>query len=262
MLTLAGVVGHPVAHSRSPAIQNAAFDGVGLDWRYVKLPVPPELFEETVRALPASGYRGVNVTIPHKEAALAVADDASEAARAIGAANTLTFEDGAIAADNTDAGGLMAALPLDPAGTSALVLGAGGAGRAAAWALRDAGASVVVWNRTRERAEALAAELGVEMVEAPREADVVVNATSVGLDPDDVIEDLPVAWIDQPQVAVELVYGDHETPFTAWAESVGAQLVDGLEILVQQGALSFERWTGRKAPVSAMRRAAREGGST
>ena len=251
-----------MAHSRSPAIQNAAFAEVGLDWEYVKLPVPPELFEETVRALPASGYRGVNVTIPHKEAALALADDASEAARAIGAANTLTFEKGAIAADNTDAGGLLAALPLDPDGMSALVLGAGGAGRAAAWALHDAGASVAVWNRTPERAQALAGEFGVEMVEAPTEADIVVNATSVGLDPDDLIEDLPVAWIDQPQMAVELVYGNHETPFTAWAQSSGAQLVDGLEILVQQGALSFRRWTGRDAPIEAMRSAARVGGST
>ena len=243
-------------------MQNAAFAEAGLDWRYVKLPVPPGLFDETIRALPASGYRGVNVTIPHKEAALAVADDASDAARAIGAANTLTFENGAIAADNTDAGGLIAALPLDPAGMSALVLGAGGAGRAAVWALREAGASVAVWNRTPERARTLADDLDVEAVEAPRVADVVVNATSVGLSPDDVIEDLPVAWIDQPQLAVELVYGNHETPFAAWAEGVGVQLVDGLEILVRQGALSFERWTRQKAPLDAMRRAAREGGAT
>ena len=243
-------------------MQNAAFAEAGLDWRYLKLPVPPELFDETIRALPASGYRGVNVTIPHKEAALAVADSASDAARAIGAANTLTFEDGAIAADNTDAGGLTASLPLDPDGMSALVLGAGGAGRAAAWALREAGASVVVWNRTPERARALAEDLGVEAVEAPREADIVVNATSVGLSPEDRIEDLPVAWIDQPQMAVELVYGNHETPFAAWADGIGAQLVDGLEILVRQGALSFERWTGRMAPLDAMRRAAREGGAT
>ena len=114
-----------------------------------------------MRALPAAGFRGVNVTIPHKEAALAIADHASEAARAIGAANTLTFEDGAIHADNTDAPGLLAALGEDPAGRTALVLGAGGAGRAAAWALRGAGARVTVWNRTPERAEALAADLGV-----------------------------------------------------------------------------------------------------
>ena len=238
-------------------MHTAAFKALGLDWRYMKLPVAAELFEETVRALPASGYRGANVTIPHKEAALAVADDADDAARAIGAANTLTFEAGSIHAANTDAPGLLAALPREPKGMSALVLGAGGAGRAAAWALREAGAEVSLWNRTSERGRELAAELGVASVETPVPADLVVNATSVGLSPGDAIEELPVARIDPPQLAVELVYGDHETPFAAWAEAGGAELVDGLEVLVRQGALSFQRWTGRDAPLDEMRKAAR-----
>jgi shikimate dehydrogenase len=210
-----------------------------------------------VRALPASGYRGANVTIPHKEAALAIAGDADDAARAIGAANTLSFEDGAIHAANTDAPGLLAALPHAPEGMTALVLGAGGAARAAAWALRGAGAEVTVWNRTPERAARLAAELDVSSAEAPVAAEVVVNATSVGLSPGDAVEELPLAWIDPPQLAVELVYGDHETPFAAWAEAGGAQLVDGLEVLVRQGALAFERWTGQDAPLDTMRKAAR-----
>jgi shikimate dehydrogenase len=257
LLTLAGVLGDPVAHSRSPAIHNAAFEALGLDWRYVKLPVSAELFAETVRALPESGYRGANVTIPHKEAALAVADQASDSARAIGAANTLTFEDGAIHADNTDAAGLLAALPDEPRGMAALVLGAGGAGRAAVWALREAGADVSVWNRTPERASRLAADMGVASVEAPATADLVVNATSVGLAPEDSVEELPVAWLDPPRVAVELVYGDHETPFQAWAEAGGSEVVDGLEVLVRQGALALERWTGREAPLESMRSAAR-----
>ena len=238
-------------------MHNAAFEALGLDWRYVKLPVAPDAFAETVRALPESGYRGANVTIPHKEAALAVADEASDAARAIGAANTLSFTDGAIHADNTDAAGLLAALPRDPRGMAALVLGAGGAGRAAAWALREAGAEVSVWNRTAERAQALAEELGVAAVDAPVAADLVVNATSVGLQPGDEIEELPLAWIEPPQIAVELVYGEHETPFARWAEAAGAELVDGLEVLVRQGALSFERWTGQEPPIDVMRRAAR-----
>ena len=262
MLTLAGVVGHPVAHSRSPAIHNAAYRELGLDWRYVKLPLPPDLFEEGVRALPGSGYRGVNVTIPHKEAALALADEAGEAARAIGAANTLSFEGGAIHADNTDAAGLIDALPRAPRGMTALVLGAGGAGRAAAWALREAGAEVSVWNRTSERAERLAAELRVEATEAPVEAELIVNATAVGLKPGDAIEDLPLGWIDPPAIAVELVYGSHETPFQRWAERSGCELVDGLEILVRQGALSFERWTAQEAPLEAMRGAARDPAQT
>ena len=257
MLTLAGVVGHPVAHSRSPAIHNAAFDSLGLEWRYAKLPMPPELLAESVRALPASGYRGVNVTIPHKEAALALADEATHAAQAIGAANTLTFEDGRILAANTDAPGLVASLPREPRGMEALVLGAGGAARAAAWALREAGAKVSVWNRTSERARALAEDLGVQAVDAPVNATLIVNATSVGLREGDALEDLPLASIDTPEVAVELVYGDRTTPFHAWAESGGAAVVDGLEVLVRQGALAFELWTGREAPLAVMRAAAR-----
>jgi shikimate dehydrogenase len=243
-------------------MHNAAFEALGLDWRYVPLPVAAELFAETVRALPASGYRGVNVTIPHKKAALALADDTGEEARAIGAANTLTFADGAIRADNTDAAGLLAALPEEPLGMTALVLGAGGAGRAATWALREAGADVSVWNRTPGRAAALAQELGVTSVEVPVAAQIVVNATSVGLDADDSIDDLPVAWIDPPKLAVELVYGEHRTPFQAWAEAGGSQLVEGLEVLVRQGALSFERWTGREAPLDVMRKAARASSRT
>ena len=263
MLTLTGVVGDPVRHSRSPAIHNAAFEALGLpDWRYVRLPVRAEDLEQTIRALPASGYRGVNVTIPHKEAALALADETSEAAREIGAANTLTFSGGAIRADNTDAPGLLAALGLEPRGMSALVLGAGGAGRAATWALRKGGAEVAVWNRTPERARLLARELGVADVEAPTGADIVVNATSVGLSPDDALEDLPLAWIDPPAVAVELVYRNGETPFQAWAEAGDARVVEALEVLVRQGALSFELWTGREAPLDVMRGAARRPGFT
>jgi shikimate dehydrogenase len=253
---LAGVLGHPVAHSRSPDMHNAAFAALGLDWRYVKLPVPPELFDETVRALPGSGYRGANVTIPHKLAALALADSATPAARAIGAANTLTFEAGAIEADNTDAGGFLAALAEPVAGRRALVLGAGGAARAVTWALLDAGAAAVdVWNRTPGRARELADALGASAVERPRAAEIVVNATSVGLH-DGV---LPLDALDPPAAAVELVYrGDGgDTPFAAWARAGGSRVVDGLEILVRQGALSFARWTGREPPLDAMRAGAR-----
>jgi shikimate dehydrogenase len=250
LTALAGVLGWPVAHSRSPAMQNAAFRALGLDWHYVKLPVPPELFEQTVRALPASGYRGANVTIPHKLAAVELADSASEAARAIGAANTLTFADGAIHADNTDAGGFLAALGESPRGRSALVLGAGGAARAVVWALKDAGASdVAVWNRTAERAR----ELDARAVERPGPAEIVVNATSVGLHDDD-LSSLPLDTVGTPQLACDLVYRPAgETPFAAWAARVGARVVDGLEVLVRQGALSFEIWTGREAPLDAMR---------
>jgi shikimate dehydrogenase len=234
----------------------AAFAELGLDWRYVRLPVPPERFAETARALPASGYRGANVTIPHKLAAHALADELTPAAAAIGAANTLTFEGGRVLADNTDAGGLLDALGEDVRGRRALVLGAGGAGRAAAWALREAGADVAVWNRTPERARELAAEMGVERADRPdRPADVLVNATSLGLHG----EDLPAELEPAPaEVVLDLVYGDEPTALCRWAGAGGARVVDGLEVLVRQGARSLERWTERTAPLDAMRRAARD----
>jgi shikimate dehydrogenase len=256
-----GVCGWPVAHSRSPQMHNAALAAAGLaDWRYLRLPLPPDLFAETVRALPAAGFRGVNVTIPHKHAALALADRASEAARAIGAANTLTFEDGAILADNTDAPGLLAALGEPPAGRTALVLGAGGAGRAAVWALRAAGAAdVAVWNRTPQRAVALAAELGARAVEVPEAADIVINCTSVGLDdPDATFKALPLGAdeLHAGSLVVDMVYRAGGTRLLQAARTRGARVVDGLEILVAQGAASFERWTGMDAPREAMRVAA------
>jgi shikimate dehydrogenase len=260
LTTYLGVCGWPVAHSRSPQMHNAALAAVGLDdWRYLRLPLPPDLFAETVLALPAAGFRGVNVTIPHKHAALALADAATEAALAIGAANTLTFEDGAILADNTDAPGLLAALGEPVAGRRALVLGAGGAGRAAAWALASAGAEVAVWNRTAERARALAAELGVRAVERAERADVVVNCTSVGLhDPEATFKTLPVGADEMGagSLVVDMVYRAGGTRFLEAARSRGARVVDGLEILVAQGAASFERWTGMEAPRVAMREAA------
>lgn len=252
MTALAGVLGFPVGHSRSPAMMNAAFAELGLDWRYLKLPVPPERFEQTVRALPASGYRGANVTVPHKLAAHDLADELSDAARAIGAVNTLTFsEDGRIAGDNTDAGGLLDALG-DERPATALVLGAGGAGRAAAWALAQAGARVTVWNRTPSRADALARELGVEAAERPGEAELLVNATTVGLRGDDSLAGLPLV---QARVVVDLVYGEAPTPIARWAEERGARLVDGLEVLVRQGARSLALWTAAEPPLETMRRA-------
>jgi shikimate dehydrogenase len=264
-MRLAGVLGFPVGHSRSPAMMNAAFRELGLDWRYVKLPVCPSLFTETVRALPASGYVGANVTIPHKLAARELADEMSAAAEAIGAANTLSFDDGRIRADNTDAGGLIAALDMPVAGLRALVLGAGGAGRAAVWALREAGADVAVWNRTPDRAAALAAELGVRHAGTPGACDVLVNATSVGLAADTPEEEaLAALQLDgfgpPPPVVVDLVYGDEPTPLWRWASRGDGRVVGGLEVLVRQGALSLERWTGRPAPVAAMRRAASPAG--
>jgi shikimate dehydrogenase len=254
-VVLTGVLGFPVAHSRSPAMMNAAFTELGMDWRYVHLPISSPLFAETVRALPGSGYRGANVTIPHKLAAHEVADELSAAARAIGAVNTLVFTpDGRILGDNTDAGGFVDALGIDPAGRRALVLGAGGAGHAVVWALREAGAEVAVWNRNSARAADLASELGVRAVKAGEPTDILVNATSVGLHGEDPTKELPLA---PAEVVVDLVYGSAPTPLCRWAQARGARVVGGLEMLVRQGARSFELWTSRPAPLAAMRAALR-----
>jgi shikimate dehydrogenase len=241
-------------------MQNAGLQAAGLaDWQYLALPLPPELFAETVRALPAAGFRGVNCTIPHKPAALALADDATPAARAIGAANTLTFEPGgAIVADNTDAPAVAELVRgvLDPAGRSALVLGAGGAARAAVWALVQAGAQVEVWGRTPARAEALAEAFGARYTATPGYADIVVNATSVGLDPNiDPFKAFPLKadTFEAGSCVIDMVYGSAETRFLQAARSQGARAIDGLEMLLAQGVASFERWTGMMAPRMAMR---------
>jgi shikimate dehydrogenase len=281
-----GVFGWPVTHSRSPAMHNAALRALGMDdWRYQLLPVPPERFSETARSLGAVGFAGANVTIPHKHAALGLADSATEAARAIGAANTLTFAgDGAIAAANTDAPGFLDALGVSPTGMSALVLGAGGAARAVVWALREAGArEVSVWNRTPERARELERDFGVRAVAAPEPAELLVNCTSVGLATAlapasesergqrndgrlrlsaSELDSLNLLALTFDQVGsytyvVDFVYSAAETPLLACARAHGARTVDGLEILLAQGALSFELWTGVAPPREIMRRALR-----
>jgi shikimate dehydrogenase len=277
------VIGFPVAHSRSPAMQSAALAALGLeDWSYEAVEVAPEGFAARVGEMAAEGFAGANVTIPHKEAALALADLPSAAAREIGAANTLTFApyalanpegdqtpavdrgpdaEAGIAAENTDAGGLLAALPTTPLDARALVLGAGGAARAAVWALVGEGARVDVWNRTAARAEELCAGLGGKPVAGPAQAeyDLIVNTTAVGLGGEDPFEELPLdaAGFVGGQLVVDMVYGEGSAPLLGAAAAAGATTIDGLEILVQQGALSLEIWTGREAPLDVMRAAAR-----
>ncbi|HEV7584649.1 MAG TPA: shikimate dehydrogenase [Solirubrobacteraceae bacterium] len=265
-----GVLGWPVAHSRSPAIHNAALAHLGMeDWRYQLLPVPPERFAETARALGPAGFVGANVTIPHKRAALELADEMSEAAREIGAANTLSFaSDGTISAENTDAPGLIAALGRPVDGLRVQVLGAGGSARAAVWALGVHGAGeVLVWNRTAARAEALAQELGATAVATPQAADVLVNCTSVGLEPLERSASEPEALnqllltfdqVGKYSYVVDLAYNAATTPLLAAARAHGVPTIDGLDVLVAQGALSFELWTARKPPIDVMRRAARK----
>jgi shikimate dehydrogenase len=276
------VIGFPVGHSRSPAMQTAALRTIGLtpEWTYEAVEVEPENFEAKVREMAADDFVGANVTVPHKQAALALADGSSAAAAAIGAANTLTFADGRIEADNTDARGLLASLP-EFGARRALVLGAGGAARAAIWALATGAVTgdseadadlesdeiernplqVDVWNRTGARAEAVAVEFGVLPVEVPIQGayGLIVNTTAVGLGGEDPFEHLPLArdGFTPEQVVVDMVYGEQPSPLLKAASAGGATVVDGIEILVQQGALSLQIWTGREPDLATMRKAAR-----
>jgi shikimate dehydrogenase len=257
------VLGHPVAHSRSPAMHSAALKELGLadEWSYEAIDVAPDELEPRVRSMAAGECVGANLTIPHKEAALALADELSETAREIGAANTLSFAAGSIRADNTDAPGLLDALPEPPAGKRALVLGAGGAARAVVWALLREGAEVGVWNRTALRSQHLCQELGGEPVTTPDQSAyrLIVNTTAVGLAEEDPFAELPLRadGFGPGKTLVDMVYGEGPTRLLLAAEAAGAATVDGIEILVRQGARSFEIWTGLEAPVEAMRAAAR-----
>jgi shikimate dehydrogenase len=279
MTKLVGVLGWPVAHSRSPAMHNAAFEELGLDWRYELLPVEPERFDSFVRELPGRGFVGANVTIPHKQRAYALADELSDVARATGAANTLRFAGGRIEAENTDVPGFLAALreraPEAPEGMEAVVLGAGGAGRGVVYALLEAGAArVTVWNRDPKRARDLVQDLAqfrrgtwLEAASGPDlpAARLLVNATSVGMavegateEPDlgQGVKELPISadvWGDR-QIVVDLVYRQNGTPLARLARSRGAVCVDGFDVLVHQGAASFRLWTGLEAPLGALRR--------
>lgn len=262
LLTL---LGDPVAHSASPQIQNAAFEAAGMDGVYVAVRCGAEDLPGFMRGLARAGGGG-NVTIPHKEKAATVLDAKSEAVRRTGACNTFWGdEDGRLCGDNTDVEGFRRALRVfmdgSAAGLRVLLLGAGGAARAALLGLLEEGASKVsLYNRTKERARAVARRIGgpeVEVISVFRHLegqpfDLVVNATSLGLHPGDQ-SPLDLGVLARAGAAMDLVYGRHTTAFVASAHEAGIRATDGLEMLVQQGAVSFERWWGDEAPLDAMR---------
>ena len=235
--TLVGVLGDPVSGSLSPRMQNAAFAALALDWAYVPLPVAADRLEQAVRGLVALGFAGANVTIPHKRAVVALCDELSEVARRAGSVNTVIFRDGRVLGDSTDGEAVTSAI--DARGRRALVLGAGGAALAVAAALRDAGAEVV----TAHRGDPGWPPAGDGF-------DILVNATPVR---DEVLA-LPHAG----QQVVDLAYRDDGEPtaLVAAARAAGCErVVDGLEVLVRQGAASFRLWTGLEPPVDVMRAA-------
>lgn len=270
-----GVTGYPLSHTVSPAFQQPAFDHYGISANYRPYPVDAEALPALIAQLHDAEWLGLNVTIPHKEAVLTLVDRCTPTAETIGAVNTLFKEDGSLIGDNTDAHGFLTALrtdgATDPAGKRVLVLGAGGAGRAVLVALAQAGAAqLTLANRHRERAENLLDSLeaalhaqetavvgwhSAEVRAAAMAADIIVNSTAVGMAkgpaPDE--SPLPPHVFRQDQTVFDLVYAPSRTHLLRFAQAGEARTLDGLPMLVYQGAAAFERWTGKPAPLKLMK---------
>jgi shikimate dehydrogenase len=273
---IVGVIGDPITHTRSPAMHNAAFTALGMDWVYVPFHVRAADLGDAVRGFRATGIRGINATIPHKEPLVSLVDSLSAEAEFIGAVNTLVFErDGSIHGDNTDARGFLASLfeggmPA-PRNERVVVLGAGGAARAVVAALVDAGVKeIVIANRTPARAERLAEEISARtrvhsrvvpladdaLMRVLRESALLVNTTSAGMvgkEPLTLRGDL----LYPPLAVCDVVYTPPETPLLKAAAANGCRVLNGVGMLMHQGAIAFERWTGVAPPVEVMRTALR-----
>ena len=259
-----GLVGNPVGHSLSPPMHEAAYDKLGLDARYVTFEPAPDELDRAIEGAATLGIRGLNVTIPFKRDVLAYVDP-DEMAREIGAVNTIDFDGDEPTGHNTDAEGAIRALrefDVTLEGTRAVVVGAGGAGRAIAFGLSQAGSTVEIVNRTESRAHDLAAVVdgatghGLGALSGLLEsADVLINATSVGMDED--VSPVPAAAVHEGLVVMDAVYSPLETRLLRDAVERGAKTIDGAWMLLYQGVAAFELWTGESAPVDVMNDALR-----
>jgi shikimate dehydrogenase len=262
-IPLAGVIGHPIAHSRSPALHGYWLRRYGLKGHYIPMDVAPADLRETLALLPRLGFVGLNVTIPHKEAVLQLADVITDRAALIGAANTLIFRrDGRIQADNTDGAGFIANLrqsapDWNPAAAPAALFGAGGAARAVVAALLEVGVPEIrITNRTRPRAEALRSDFGAKLVVVDwvqagnmlEGAGTVVNTTSLGMTGKPEFR-VPLDALEPSALVTDLVYAPLKTRLLAEAEAMGCRVVDGLGMLLHQAAPGFERWFGQRPEV-------------
>jgi shikimate dehydrogenase len=269
-----GVIGDPIVHTRSPAMHNAAFGALGMDWVYVPFHVHSSYLAQAIAGFQALGVRGINATIPHKEALVSLMTTLSPEAEFIGAVNTVLFEpDGRIFGDNTDAYGFVAAMEEagiePPHGGRAVILGAGGAARAVIAALVKIGvAEVVIANRTYTKAERLAAEVSrrtaIPAIGIPLDAEamaiylkdcpLLVNTTSGGMDGKDPLN-LNGDLFGPQCVVYDIIYTPPQTPLLKAAAAKGCRVLNGLGMLVHQGARAFQRWTGVVPPVEVMRTA-------
>lgn len=271
-----GILGDPITHTLSPTMQNAAFEASRVDAVYLPFPVEPENLETVIKALPAAGVHGVNVTLPHKQAVVPLLDQVSEEARLICAVNTINFNGGKFHGYNTDSDGFLRSLEEEgkfkPKGKSALILGAGGAARSVAVALAKGGVRrLLIYNRTRDRADLLAKhiehhfnycspsvleEYQTRSKEDLESIDLVVNATSLGLHRKDPIPISPL-FFKKGILFYDLIYHG-ETQWLKAARKMKMLTLNGLGMLLYQGAAAFELWTGKKAPIDAMRQALRK----
>ena len=270
---LCGVIGDPIEHTMSPVMQNAAFREKGVDYVYVAFRVKPEELGKAIDGMRALSIKGLNVTIPHKVAVIPFLDELDALAEKIGAVNTIVNQDGVLTGYNTDASGFLQALMdggIDPEGKNIAVLGAGGASRAISLILADRGAHLVILNRLLELdwakelagrisqlfgREVEALELNREnLVEALGKADILVNATSVGMSPNPDQTAVDRDLLSPGLIVFDIVYNPIKTRLLMEAEAAGAQTISGIDMLAWQGALAFEKFTGSKAPIELMRK--------
>ena len=267
---ICGIIGDPIEHSMSPVIHNAAFKNKGLDYVYLPFRVKKEELGKAIESMRVLNIRGLNITIPHKVAVTQFLDELDPLADKIGAVNTIVNDNGVLKGYNTDATGFLQALlerGIEPKGKKVVILGAGGASRAISFILAERGSSLVILNRTWDKAkicagriseifqsEATALKLNREnLTTALSQADILINATSVGMSPD--INETPVTsnLLKPSLVVFDIVYNPIKTRLQREAEVAGATAISGLDMLVWQGALAFEKWTGREAPIGVMR---------
>ena len=271
---ICGLIGDPIEHSMSPAMHNAAFKNRGLDYVYLPFRVAKTRLGEAILGIKALNIRGLNVTIPHKVSVIPLLDELDPLAEKIGAVNTIINNDGVLKGYNTDAHGFLRAMleqDIEPDGKSIVMLGAGGASRAISFILAERGANLVILNRQLELdwavklgnsisrtfgKEVKALELNEQNL-APvlRKANILVNTTSVGMSPNTNETPIPARLLESDLVVFDIVYNPVKTKLLTEAESAGAKAISGLEMLVWQGALAFEMWTGLTAPLEIMRKA-------
>ena len=270
-----GIIGDPIEHTMSPAMHNAAFQTLGLDYTYVPFRVKSLELKKAIEGIRGLNLRGLNVTIPHKVAVMQFLDRIDPLAEKIGAVNTIVNDDGILSGYNTDATGFLQTLhdkDVEPEDKKVLLLGAGGAARAIGNVLAGEKARITILNRRQELswAEDLAhlltrhygakvniGELTPENLQRAIEGvDIVVNSTSLGMSPDDDQTPVPADLLGASLTVFDVVYNQYETRLLREAKAAGARTINGLEMLVRQGAIAFEKWTGIKAPVDVMRQSA------